>query len=61
VSVRVAAIQHGIVWHDRTANFDHLTPMIAGAVASGANVVLLTETFSTGFSFDTPGVVTVPS
>ena len=56
MSVRVAAIQHDIVWHDRTANFDHLTPMVAGAVASGARVVLLTETFSTGFSFDTPGI-----
>ena len=30
--------------------------MIAGAAASGARVVLLTETFSTGFSFDTPGI-----
>ncbi len=56
MSVRVAAIQHDIVWHDRAANFDHLTPMIAGAVASGARVVLLSETFSTGFSFDTPGI-----
>jgi predicted amidohydrolase len=56
VSVRVAAIQHDIVWHDRTANFEHLTPMVAGAVATGAQVVLLTETFSTGFSFDTPGI-----
>ena len=56
MSVRVAAIQHDIVWNDRSANVDHLTPMIAGAVASGARVVLLTETFSTGFSFDTPGI-----
>lgn len=56
MNVRVAVIQHDIVWHDRTANFDHLTPMVAGAVASGARVVLLTETFSTGFSFDTPGI-----
>lgn len=56
MNVRVAAIQHDIVWHDRTANFDHLRPMVGGAVASGARVVLLTETFSTGFSFDTPGI-----
>ena len=54
--VRVAAIQHDIAWHDRNANFEHLAPMVAGAVASGARVVLLTETFSTGFSFDTPGI-----
>jgi predicted amidohydrolase len=55
-AVRVAAIQHDIAWHDRDANFSHLGPMIAGAVAGGARVVLVTETFSTGFSFDSPGV-----
>ncbi len=55
-AVRVAALQHDIVWHDRAANFAHLAPMVAGAAASGARVVLLTETFSTGFSFDTPGI-----
>ena len=54
--LRVAAIQHDIVWHDREANFAHLSPMVGGAVASGARLVLLTETFSTGFSFDTPGI-----
>lgn len=55
-AVRVAAIQHDIEWHDREANFSRLAPQIAGAVASGARLVLLTETFSTGFSFDTPGI-----
>jgi predicted amidohydrolase len=30
--------------------------MIAAAAAGGAGMVLLTETFSTGFSFDTPGI-----
>jgi predicted amidohydrolase len=55
-TLRVAAIQHDIVWHDREANFGRLAPMISGAAASGAQLVLLTETFSTGFSFDTPGI-----
>ena len=54
--LRVAAVQHDIVWHDRDANFERLAPMIAGAAAGGAGLVLLTETFSTGFSFDTPGI-----
>ena len=54
--VRVAAIQHDIVWHDREANFAHLSPQVAGAAASGARVVLVTETFSTGFSFDSPDI-----
>lgn len=51
-SVRIAAIQHDIVWGDRDANFEHLRPMIAGAAASGARIALLTETFSTGFVTD---------
>lgn len=54
--LRVAAVQHDIAWHDRGANFARLSPMIGGAVAGGAGLVLLTETFSTGFSFDTPGI-----
>ena len=54
--VRVAAIQHDISWHDRAANFARLAPVGAGAAASGARVVLLTETFSTGFSFDSPDI-----
>lgn len=54
--LRVAAIQHDIVWHDRDANFERLAIPIAGAAASGAGLVVLTETFSTGFSFDTPGI-----
>jgi predicted amidohydrolase len=49
-TVRVAAIQHDTVWCDRDANFEHLAPMIAGAAASGARLVLLTEMFSTGFA-----------
>jgi predicted amidohydrolase len=55
-TLRVAAVQHDIVWHDRDANFTRLAPMIAAAAAGGAGLVLLTETFSTGFSFDTPGI-----
>jgi predicted amidohydrolase len=53
--MRIAAVQHDIVWEDRAANFERLAPQIAGAVAAGAELVLLTETFSTGFSM-TPGI-----
>jgi len=48
--VKVAAIQHDIVWEDPKANFDHLAPMIATAAEAGARLVALTEMFSTGFS-----------
>ena len=50
--MRVAAIQHDIAWCDREANFAHLAPLIAGAAAAGARLILLSETFSTGFATD---------
>ena len=52
--MRIAAIQHDIVWNDRDANFARLAPLIAAAAGAGAGLVLLTETFSTGFAVDTP-------
>ena len=53
--MRIAAVQHDIVWEDREANFERLAPLVARAVGAGAELVLLTETFSTGFSM-TPGI-----
>ncbi len=52
--MRIAAVQHDIVWNDRAANFRRLAPMIGAAAAGGARLVLLTETFSTGFAVDDP-------
>ena len=40
--MRIAAVQHDIVWNDRQANFARLAPMIRGAVGAGADLVLLT-------------------
>ena len=51
--MRIAAIQHDITWCDRRANFAHLAPMIRAAAASGARLILLSETFSTGFATET--------
>src|SRR4051794_13658066 len=53
--MRIAAVQHDIVWEDREANFARLAPWVARAVGAGAELALLTETFSTGFSM-TPGI-----
>lgn len=53
--MRIAAVQHDIVWEDRDANFERLAPQVRRAVGAGAELVLLTETFSTGFSM-TPGI-----
>jgi predicted amidohydrolase len=53
-AVRIAAVQHDIEWNDREANFARLAPTIAAAAGAGARLVLLTETFSTGFAVDVP-------
>jgi predicted amidohydrolase len=53
--MKIAAVQHDIVWEDREANFERLAPLVERAVGAGAEMVLLTETFSTGFSM-TPGI-----
>ncbi len=48
--MKVALVQHDIVWEDQAANFDRLSPQISAAAATGAELVVLTEMFSTGFS-----------
>lgn len=50
--MKVAAVQHDIVWEDREANFARLGPQIAAAAGAGARLVVLTEMFSTGFTLD---------
>jgi predicted amidohydrolase len=51
--VKVAAVQHDIVWEDPAANFARLAPMIATAAGAQARLVVLTEMYSTGFSMHT--------
>ena len=53
--MRFAVVQHDIVWEDRTANFARLAPQVARAAGVGAEFVLLSETFSTGFTMS-PGI-----
>ena len=48
--MKVAAIQHDIVWEDPAANFARLAPRIAEAAGEGARLAVLSEMFSTGFS-----------
>lgn len=55
-AVKVAAIQHDIVWEDRAGNFEHLVPMIEVAAGAGARLVVLPEMFATGFSMATDRV-----
>jgi predicted amidohydrolase len=51
--VKVAAIQHDVVWEDRDANLARLGPMVAAAAAAGARLAVLSEMFSTGFTMAT--------
>jgi predicted amidohydrolase len=51
--VKVAAIQHDIVWEDRDATLERLAPQVAAAAGTGARLVVLTEMFATGFSMRT--------
>ena len=48
--MKVAIVQHDIVWEDAAATHAHVTPMIAKAAADGARLVVLSEMFATGFS-----------
>ena len=54
--MKVAAIQHDIVWEDPPGNFARLAPRIAAAADSGARLAVLTEMYSTGFSMDAEGI-----
>ena len=50
--MRVAALQHDIIWEDPEANLAALAPRIAAAAAAGARLVALTEMYATGFSMN---------
>lgn len=50
--MRVAAIQHDIVWEDREATLARVAPMVAAAAGDGAGLVVLPEMFAVGFSMD---------
>ena len=51
--MRVAAVQHDIVWEDRDATLAHLEPLVKAAAATGAALVVLPEMFAVGFSMAT--------
>ena len=54
--MRVTAIQHDIAWEQPVATFEIVRPMIAEAAESGAEMIVLTEMFSTGFSMNAPEI-----
>jgi predicted amidohydrolase len=50
--MRVAAIQHDVMWEDRDATLQHVQPMVASAAEQGARLVVLPEMFAVGFSME---------
>jgi predicted amidohydrolase len=48
--MKVAVIQHDIVWENAEATRSALEPRVATAASAGARLVVLTEMFATGFS-----------
>jgi predicted amidohydrolase len=53
--LRIASIQHDIVWESPAENFERLEKRIS-AESVDADLVLLSEMFSTGFSMDTAAI-----
>lgn len=51
--MKIAALQHDIVWETPQANYARLAPRIAAAAGAGARLVVLTEMYATGFSMRT--------
>lgn len=48
--MKVAAVQHDIVWEDAKATTTALATPVAQSAAAGARLVVLSEMFATGFS-----------
>jgi predicted amidohydrolase len=48
--MKVAAVQHDVVWEDAMATRAHVAPLVAAAAAGGARLIVLTEMFATGFT-----------
>jgi len=58
--IRVAAIQHDIVWENPAANFDRAVPKLAQAADQGARLAVLSEMWSTGFSMKSERIAEAP-
>jgi predicted amidohydrolase len=50
--MKVAAVQHDIVWEDADETRERVRPLIAAAADEGARLIVLSEMFATGFSMN---------
>ena len=48
--MRVSAVQHDVCWEAPLATLAHVKPLVERAAAGGAELVVLTEMYSTGFT-----------
>jgi predicted amidohydrolase len=48
--MKVAAVQHDVVWEDGGATRARIQPMIVAAAGAGARLIVLTEMFPVGFT-----------
>jgi len=58
--MRVAAIQHDIVWEDPAANMAHMRPLIDAAAGDGARLIVIAEMWSTGFTMNAAEMAEAP-
>jgi predicted amidohydrolase len=58
--MKIAAIQHDVVWQDGAATQQQLLPLIRQAVAGDARLVVLTEMYATGYSMHPEHVAEEP-
>ncbi len=48
--LKLALVQTSLVWHDRQANLEHFEVLLEQA--RGADLIILPEMFTTGFSME---------
>lgn len=54
--MKLALIQHDIVWEDKAANYARVADLLDQATDAGADTVALPEMFATGFSMDADAI-----
>lgn len=59
--MKVALVQHDVVFEDAAATCAHLGPLVEEAAGQGAQLVVLTEMFATGFSMAAATVAEPPA
>lgn len=52
MSLKVALVQHDIIWEDSGATLEMLNESVEAAAGAGAEMIVLSEMFATGFSME---------